>query len=228
MGYIDPVQLMDDPRYSEKNSLFLEMLLPGLKPRSPQNMREFFTPYERSVMKLWLIMPGPDAVPWKERLDSSRLGAIRPDWPIRRADQFGLQGWGENFDKLPQRRPCASLGSENPPCGKPSTPEDIWRPITPNGPPSVMICDADLLEDQDAKIVAMPHTEREAYFANSKNWAGKRRAFCRHKMLYEPLNASIELRYPRRFLKDWKEIEGGVSHLLGGFVAAQQPSVLRS
>lgn len=219
MGYIDTTQLVSDSRYPIKTSLFLEMLLPKFSPHSTHNIREFFTPYERSAMKVHVSVPNSQAISWTERLSFSRLGATRPSSPVRRPNKYGLEGWGEDFDKWPKRRPCTNLGHNESPCGEPTTPDDVWRPIKPNGPPSVMICEPDTLDDVDDRVITMPVSEREAYFANPKNWSGRRRAFCRHEMLYQPINAWVEIRYPRRFITQWKEIEDGIRQLLDSFIA---------
>lgn len=224
MGYLDTTQLLSDPRYPVKTSLHLEMLLPDLAPHSPQNIREFFTPYERS--KLWITVgiPSPGAMSWEDASNVRIERAKRESNSlIRRPNKFGLEGWGEDFDKWPRRRPCANLGRDEPPCTG-AYPRDIWHPIKPNGLPSVMICDPDVLEDLDVRIVAMPEDEREVYFADPKQWSGRRRAMCSHDLFYERINAWVELRYPRRFIVQWKEIEDGVRYLLDTFIARGESS----
>lgn len=220
MGYLRTSQLLTDPRYPVKQSLYLEMLLPDLTPHSPHNIREFFTPYERSNLRIEINVRSPGSSSVNESIISwITLTKRESNTLMLRKQKYGLEGWGEDFDQWPRRRPCANMGRDEPPCGTPSTPSDVWYPITPNGTPSVMICDPDILEDRDAIILAMPTAEREAYFADPKQWAGRGRAMCSHYMLYEPVDSFVTLIYPRRFIAQWKQTEDGVRRLLDTFIA---------
>src|SRR6185295_20062627 len=84
--------------------------------------------------------------------------------PVRRSDKHDLEVWGEDFQRFPQRRPCASLGQQQPACFTPA-PEDVMRPLKPLGAESVISCDADVLDDIDARIVGMSAAQKESYFA---------------------------------------------------------------
>jgi hypothetical protein len=223
MAYLDFVELLQDPR-SDKNdsSLWLESLLPDLGPRTPQNLREYFMPYERSRIGIEVGHRLPGAIEWSRNVEESRsfwLGSSNK--PIRRPDKYGLEIWGEDFARWPQRAPCANLGGKDEPvCGRPTTPDDVLTPLQSRT--SLMVCPPELLVDVDAKVVALPEAEREAYFASRKNWEGKIRSMCRHQMYYAPLNARVTLHYPRRFIAQWQQTEAGVRSLLNSFLVPDQ------
>ncbi|MBT2335580.1 hypothetical protein J7E49_16905 [Variovorax paradoxus] len=223
MAYLSFIELLQDPRQQKDDaSLYLESLLPDIGPRTPQNLREYFTPYERSRIGIIVGDRRPGAIDWKEGLESTRTGTLRASSsPIRRPDKYGLEVWGENFEKWPRHIPCASPDQEFPICGRQVTPRDVLSPLQSRT--SLIICDADALPDADAKVMAMPEAEREAFFA-SKKWSGQSRAMCKHDMYYEPLNARISLDYPRRFLAQWQKTEARVRELLDSFLVADQPA----
>lgn len=215
IGYVDDTDLLIDLRRPGRNlNMHLLGLLPELAPRTPDNVQEFFVPYERNAVRITVYLPGgAGAKPWSEvaasHFNMTRHGA---NSPIRRSDKFGLEVWGEDYAKWPKRRPCANLGKGEPPCGDGNT-KDALRPIETTGPTSVMECDPDILVDIDAQVIVMSHAEREAYF-ESRQWFGRRRAMCTHDMFYEPWSAHVMLQYPRRFIAQWHETEQKVRALL--------------
>ena len=221
IGYVDDTDLLVDMRYPDRTfNLYLLGLLPNLAPRTPSNVREFFTPYERSVVRILVGLTNEGAKPWPEAVsDNFDMTLHAANSPTRRADKFGLEVWGEDFEKWPKRRPCANTGEDEPPCGAGHT-RDALRPIKLHGPPSVMECDPDTLIDIDAQVMALSSSEREAYFV-SRKWFGRRRAMCTHHMLYEPWGAYIMLEYPRRFIAQWQQTEEKVRALLD---SVQRPS----
>ena len=222
-GYISDTELLVDPRYSKaETALYLVALLPDLKPRERSNLREFFIPYDRNLINIRIGPRGPGAIPWEKSQQNSMRSAGEMVSPVRRPDKFGLEVYGEDFNKHPKRRPCEFLGADTSTCRRPHA-EDILRPIHQVGKRSLMLCDPDVLPDIQARVEAMPNAEREAWYA-SKAGAGVRRAVCTHYMYYEPLNASVVLRYPRRFISQWQRTEQLVRELLDQAQEAPQPS----
>lgn len=214
IGYLDDTELLVDPRYpKEKSDLFLVALLPDLRAREPSNLPEFFAPYERNLMRIVVGVRGTTAMPWTDSLEW--LAKTNPGEmlsPVRRQDKFGLSVVGEDYERNPARRPCARLGEDKSQCWQPHA-QDVLRPVQPNGPPSLMLCDPEILPDIDQKVLEMRDTERNKYYA-SKRWFGERRAMCKHYLLYAPFNATIRLTYPRRFIAQWRATEDRVRALL--------------
>lgn len=224
MAYLDYLELIHDPSQKKDDAdLYLVSLLPGIGPRSPQNLREYFMPYERSAIHINVGFRRPGASEWMDVIERGRIGGLNASsTPVRRPDKYDLEIWGEDFKQWPRRLPCSKLGEDTieKPCGRPSTPDEVYTPLGKRT--SLMICDPEALVDRDAQIVAMPEAEREAYFA-SKQWVGGRRAMCRHQMYYAPLNAHVVLRYPRRFISQWQQTEARVRGLLDSFLVPEQP-----
>lgn len=219
IGYVDDTDLLVDPRPGHNWKLHLIGLLPDLTPRTPANIADFFTPRNRSVVRIWVVLPNEGAKPWSlAAIDNFNMTLHAANSPTRRPNKFGLEVWGEDYERWPKRRPCADADENDPPCGEGAT-EDALRPIKPNGPPSVMKCEPDILADTDAYVMALTAPAREAYFA-SKKWFGRRRAMCTHDMLYEPWGAHVVLEYPRRFIAQWQQTEQKVRALLDSI---QQP-----
>jgi hypothetical protein len=213
-GYISDTELLVDPRYpKETQALRLVALLPGLEPRTPANVREFFVPFDHRSISISVDPRTPGAIPWKQRLESIARGAGEVLSPIRRADKFGLSVVGEDFAKHPNRRPCASLGQETPACWRPHA-RDVLRPLQQAEERSLMICDPDILEDDiGEKVEAMSDAQKREWY-ESNAWWGKRRAICDHRLYYKPLDAHISMRYPRRFAAQWTQTERLVRELL--------------
>ena len=212
-GYISDTELLVDPRYSKaETALYLVALLPDLKPRERSNLREFFVPYDKSLLHITVLPRSPGAMPWEAGRQMAMKSAGETLSPIRRPDKYGLEVYGENFDKHPKRRPCESLDADTSTCRRPHA-EDILRPIQQEGERSLMLCDPDELPDVMEKVDAMSSAEQEAWYA-SKAWFGVRRAVCVHEMYYKPLNSIVVLYYPRRFISQWQRTEKLVRELL--------------
>jgi hypothetical protein len=228
-GYISDTELITDPRYPKETlDLRLVALLPGLEPRTPANLKEFFVPFDRRAISISVGPRAVEAIPWEQGLKSLARNAGEVLSPIRRADKFGLAVVGEDFAKHPDRRPCASLDQKAPTCWRPHA-RDVLSPVNQTGEASQLICDPDILEDISEKEEAMSEIEREAWY-QSKEWGGKRKAACIHDMYYAPLNAAVSMRYPRRFVAQWEQIERDVRILLdssidrSGSLTREQPA----
>ncbi|MFM2067979.1 MAG: hypothetical protein RLZZ584_2888 [Pseudomonadota bacterium] len=220
MGYIDTAQLMSDPRYPVKTSIFMEALMPGLAPHSPTNLREFFVPYALNKVTIRVGTRLPGAMTW---LQAHEWTVTRiKKWSntlVARPSKYGLNGWGEDFVKWPRRRPCSNLREDEPPC-KAAAPDDIWTPVVPNGPPSSITCTPEILVDHTDKIVTLTKAEQEAYFSDRTQWMGRRRAMCIHDMLIESINSTASVEYPRRFLGQWRETENAIRNMFDDFIRA--------
>lgn len=220
MAYLSFVELLQDPRYEKNESmLVLESTLPDLDPRTPENMREYFIPYDTSRISIYVGHRNrePGIAEWIKNLEESR--SINFTWfkdAVRRPDKYGLEIWGEDFTIWPNRIPCTNLGKNEPPC-TPAYPKDVLSPLASRT--SLMVCDPETLADRDAAVMQMSTVDREAYFA-SKQWSGRRRAMCSHDIYYEPLNASVWLIYPRRFISQWQQTEERIRKLLDSFLVS--------
>ncbi len=225
MGYVSDLVLIVDPRYPDIRDRSLPLVALGyeLLPRTPANVHEFFVPYRQRAFDISVGARMPGAWPWHDVLNNNAAtGAGEVLSRVRRADRYGLSVVGEDFEKRPNRRPCATLGDDTRFCHHPDV-KDVFRPIEPNGAPSLMICTADGAPDHDAAYLAMPKVEQEEYIKLRKG-VGVRRAACSHKMLYEPWNAQVTIRYPRHYLEHWREIEDNLRRLLASFEAAGAPA----
>lgn len=187
--------------------------LPEVEPRSRSNLRGFFPPFDIDLLTIDVGSRTPEAEEWSVVIRSTFDTGIRQsNAPVQKASRFGLEAWGEDLRRWPNRRPCATLSEDLSTCASPAPP-DVFRPTNWKSPTSVMICDSDAIPDVDAVVAKLPAAERDAYFA-SKEWVGVRRSMCRHTMFYAPLNAQLTLYYPRRFLENWGDIEARVTRLL--------------
>ena len=71
MGYLNTAQLLNDPSRPVKTQLALEALLPVFAPHSSQNLREFFTPYERNRISILVGIRLPGAMTWDDAANST-------------------------------------------------------------------------------------------------------------------------------------------------------------
>ncbi|MDO8177176.1 MAG: hypothetical protein Q7T62_02920 [Undibacterium sp.] len=220
-GYVSSTEMMNDPRYKkEELSVYLEAQMPALTPHSPQNLREFFRPYYLSSVGIEISTPGAEAISWEKRVEGVIQGARRSYRnPTQLPEKYGLKGWGENFKIWPRLAPCRQELRGAKPCISPLVlpPDNVLIPITPNGPLSVIICDPDELGDIDQEIMSFPIAERELLFSSNAG-AGQRRSMCIHKLYYQKLDVWVRLKYPRRFLPQWRETEDRMRALLDSFI----------
>jgi hypothetical protein len=231
MGYVSDLALIGDSRYPNRLNTHLPLVALGheLAPRSRSNAHEFFVPFDQRLIQIRIGARGPAARPWVEvaRRPSASTGEILR--PVSRPPQFGLSIVGEDFDRFPNRKPCARLGDDERFCRLQMN--DTYKPIEPNGSTSVMACTAQALPDPDAELLAMS-SEQQKEYVESKKWVGRRRTMCYHEMYYEPWDAHVALRYPRHLLPNWRAIENNLRRLLESFevagqAAASAPSVPR-
>ena len=212
-GYISDTELLVDSRYPmENSSLYLVALLPDLKPRDRSNLREFFIPHDRNLIAIQVGPRFPGAVPWEEARQRMIRSAGEVLSIIRRPDKYGLEVYGEDYDRYPKRRPCETPDTDRSTCRSPHAQDVLW-PIHQEGERSLMLCDPDILPDARAKVDTMTTAEQEAWYA-SKAWFGVRKAMCRHEMYYQPLNSIVVLRYQRHFISQWRRTEQLVRDLL--------------
>lgn len=220
-GYVSDLVLIVDPRYPDIRNRSLPLVALGheLAPRSPSNVRQFFMPYDQRVVQIRVGARSPSAKPWSEVV----LGPIA--WPgevlrpVAKPPQYGLSIVGEDFDRFPNRKPCARLGDDERTCRLHM--DEVYRPLQPNGPPSVMICTAAVLPDPDAEFMAMSDEQQKAH-VESKRWVGRRRTMCKHEMYYEPWDAHVSVWYSRHLLSHWREIEDNLRRRLASFEEAGQ------
>lgn len=223
MNYIDPEIMAGVTKNPQPDSkVFLKALLPGLAPRTSKNVKDFSYPNSYNVVRFSLSTnghPTSGKMEWEEKM---QLVVARnknmADRPVRRQDKYGLEIWGEDFDRYPYRAPCKYPKEKGVACGDLTT-KDSYRPIKRNGPSSAIACDPIMQIDIATNIMALDESERIT-FQRKINSDPDRPPYpqCVHDMLYEPLDVWIVLYYRAGMLSQWKNTEDGIRALLDSFI----------
>lgn len=209
------------------SSIYLEVLAPDIVPRTPENIKYFFYPHQYNVVTFDLLTGGSPPTgmkEWQHSVDQivQNVKNNQYDSPMRHPNQYGLEVWGTDYKKRPDYIPCSySFQKEKQTvCNKLSPPDFAYRPLKPNGSPSAMVCNPG--EDIAERLMAASEDERPALQKSlNKSPSAPRYPYCRHKMLYEPLNAWVTIRYRSGLLPQWKKIEDGIRAALDSFVVPQ-------
>lgn len=223
VNYID-LEVMAGAAKNPKpdSKVFLRALLPGLAPRISKNVEDFSYPNAYNVVRFSLSANGHQRsgeMQWEEKM---QLVVARnrnmADRPVRRQDQYGLEIWGEDFERYPRRAPCKYPKEKGIACGDLTT-KDSYHPIKPNGPASAMACDPIMHVDMATKIMELGKSER-ILFQRKIDGDPDRPSYpqCVHDMLYEPLDAWVVVYYRAGLLSQWKSTEDGIRALLDSFM----------